>query len=283
MSEYSLQAAYAHCVDMARAHYENFPVASQLLPVHLRRAVAAVYAFARTADDIADEGDLSTPERLARLDAFEAHFRAALLGAPGDDAVLIAASHTIRTHRLPSQLFHDLISAFRQDIVKRRYGDFPELLDYCRRSANPVGRLLLHLTGNATADNLLLSDRVCTALQLINFLQDIAQDLEENDRIYLPQDEMREYGIRESDLVEGRCYEAMRHFLALQVERSRDIMLQGAPLGKRITGAFGLELRLIIQGGLRVIERLDTERADLFDRPRLSKRDWLVVVLRALL
>ena len=275
-----VEAAYARCLALARSHYENFPVASRLLPGRLRRPVAAIYAFARRADDLADEGDHAPEERLARLDDMEQALVECAMGQPSEDFVFIALGDAIRCHALPVRLFQDLLSAFRQDVEKRRYRDFDEVLDYCRRSANPVGRLLLHLMNRATPDNLECSDAICTALQLVNFLQDIRQDLLENDRIYIPETEMEASGVTETDLREGRDTPALRALLDEQISRARALLRRGAPLGHALPGRLGLEIRLVIAGGERVLERL--EAAPPLSRLRLRRRDWMLTAWRAL-
>ena len=193
MTVLTLSEAYRNCQDLAAEHYENFPVASRLLPRRLRQPITVIYAFARTADDFADEGNRSPAERLQLLDDYETRLQRLLAGSPGSNPVFIALADVIKRYALPIGLFQDLLSAFSQDVTKQRYANYDEVLDYCRRSANPVGRLLLYLYNQAEAENLLLSDQICTALQLINFLQDLYQDYDEHNRIYLPQDEMRKY------------------------------------------------------------------------------------------
>lgn len=278
----AVEKAYRYCESLARNHYENFPVASRLLPRHMRRPVAVVYAFARTADDLADEGELTAEERVAALDAYAAQLNAAAAGSPPPDApVFVALADVLKRFRLPVTLFSDLLSAFRQDATRKRYRDFADLLDYCRRSADPVGRLLLHLHGSANEENLRLSDRICTSLQLINFLQDLSQDFVENGRIYIPQDEMQQWGVSEAHFRDRRGDAAMRGLLAAQVARTRRMMLEGAPLGARLPGRFGLEIRLIVEGGLAVLDRLERSE-DPFARPRLRRRDWLRMALRGL-
>ncbi len=278
-----LAAAYAFCLQMAATHYENFPVASRLLPRPLRVPVAVVYAFARRADDIADEGDLPAPQRLAALDDLTAGLNRIEAGAPVDDPIFLATADVIARYRLPIGLFHDLVSAFRQDVTQHRYHTFDEVLDYCRRSANPVGRLLLHLNDAASETNLQLSDRICTALQLINFYQDLAQDYDENGRIYLPVAEMRHYRVGDEHFRERRNDEALRRLLRLQYDRCRALLLAGAPLGQRLHGRFGLEIRAIVAGGMRVLERLEQQLPVApFARPRLRRRDWLLVAWRTL-
>lgn len=282
MPAYSLTDAYRYCQQLARQHYENFPVASHLLPKRIRRAVAVIYAFARSADDIADEGEAGTGERLAQLDHYAAQLDSLQQGRGVDDPIFIALADVIATHRLPLPLFHDLLSAFRQDVIKKRYADFAEVLDYCRRSANPVGRLLLYLNGDADEENLLAADRICSALQLINFLQDLQQDYRENGRIYLPQDEMQRFGVDESYL-ETACSDArMQALIDYQLQRIKGMLDQGAPLGLRLRGRFGLEIRLIIVAGMKVTERLMAHGGEVYARPRLRKRDYLQILLQAL-
>jgi squalene synthase HpnC len=282
MNPLSLEQAYAHCLSLARNHYENFPVASLILPRKLRLAVAAIYAFARTADDLADEGPGDVKERLDKLDNYRNTLERMAANVVVDDPVFIALADTVRQHHLPLQLLFDLLSAFRQDVTQKRYANFAELRDYCRRSADPVGRLLLHLNGSADELNLKLSDQICTSLQLINFLQDLEQDYRENDRIYIPLDEMAQHNVDESRFQQRRSDAAMQALLMLQINRARQMMLAGAPLGERLKGRFGFEIRLIVQGGLSVLDRLEQQQAQLFSRPRLRRSDIALMVLRAL-
>ncbi|HSJ49078.1 MAG TPA: squalene synthase HpnC [Gammaproteobacteria bacterium] len=281
MTEPHIRQAYAHCLHLARNHYENFPVASWLLPRRLRQPVAAIYAFARRADDWADEGDFPAHERLAALDAMEQSVRASGRGEPGDDPVFIALADSIQRHALPLEPFLDLLSAFRQDVTQTRYADFGELMQYCRRSANPVGRLLLHLYRAADARNLGHADAVCSALQLTNFLQDLHQDYVENGRVYIPQDELRRFGVDEAQLGRREDSPALRQLLRFQTQRAMQILHSGAPLGKRLKGRAGFELRMIILGGNRILQYLQRQ-PDSFQRPRLTRRDRLHMVWGAL-
>lgn len=277
--QYTPTQAYAWCRELAQSHYENFPVASRLLPRAMRDGVAAIYAFARHADDLADEGDNDQATRLVQLE----NYATQLDRLPdADDPVFIALADLIPRYNLPKTLFHDLLSAFCQDVTTTRYENFDAVLDYCRRSANPVGRLLLHLNGSASEDNLRWSDQICSALQLINFLQDIEQDYRENNRIYLPQDEMTRSDVSEADIAAQRNSDAMSALFDFQLERARTIMLEGAALGRHLTGRFGLEIRLIIEAGLMVCEKLSAHGGDVFTRPRLAKKDYLKIVWRAL-
>ncbi len=271
---HEVNQAYRHCLNLVRSHYENFPVASLAIPGRLRKPISAIYAFARSADDIADEGNLPAEERLRKLNDYTEKLRHIGHPAP-DEPIFIALAHTIETHNLPVQLFHDLLTAFKQDVTKTRYRDFSEVLAYCAHSANPVGRLLLHLTGQATADNLRRSDAICSALQIINFLQDIEQDYVENNRIYLPQDDMRRFGVTEHHIQHHECDAALRALLESQRARVKTLMLEGALLGKRIKGRFGLQLRIMINGGWRVLQLIDLQKENCFSRPRLQRRDWL--------
>lgn len=282
MPAYTLAEAYEHCLQLAGSHYENFPVASVLLPKRLRRPVAVIYAFARTADDIADEGDAGSAERLSALSDYSARLMALETGKVPDAPIFIALADVITRHSLPLSLFHDLLSAFRQDVTQKRYEDFSQVLDYCRRSANPVGRLLLHLNGDASEENLQASDRICSALQLINFLQDMQQDYRENNRIYLPQDEMHRFGVDESWMEQERSDEQMQALIALQLQRIEAMMLEGAKLGANLHGRFGLEIRLIIAAGLKVVEKLAQHQGNVFARPRLGKTDYLHILWQAL-
>ncbi len=282
MNAHSIESAYRHCEQLARSHYENFPVASWLLPRALRRPIAVIYAFARNADDFADEGHYSHEQRLALLNGYSEKLRQLERGETVNDPVFIALADVIARHQLPLQLFHDLLSAFAQDVSQKRYANFAELLDYCRRSANPVGRLLLHLSGNDSEENLQLSDKVCSALQLINFYQDLAQDFDENGRIYIPEDEMRQFGINSRHFAARSHDREMIELMRFQVARAREMMQQGAPLGRQLKGRFGLEIRLIVEGGMAIINRLEQCADEPFARPRLRKRDGLRALWRAL-
>ena len=263
-------------------HYENFPVASLLLPAAERAPVGVIYRFARSADDFADEGELAPAERLARLDAYRTELRGIARGDAPGEPLFAELAQVVRSRGLPLEPLHDLLDAFSQDVLKPRYADFAELREYCRRSANPVGRLLLHLFGAATPENLAQSDAVCSALQLANFWQDVALDYAKG-RIYLPQDEMARFGVGEAHLAERRCDSAWRALLGFQVERTRALLRSGAPLGRRLPGRIGLEIRATVQGGLRVLEKLDAVQFDVFRRrPVLKWTDWPLLLWRAL-
>ena len=267
------------------SHYENFPVASVLCPPHLRPAISAIYWFARTADDIADEGDNAPQARLADLAAY----RADLLAVAGGQApsarwagVFVRLGPVIRQFDLPVPLLADLLSAFEQDVVKQRYASQAELLDYCRRSANPVGRLLLHLYGVNDAKSLAESDCICSALQLINFWQDAGEDLARG-RIYLPADAWARHGVTEAQLLTRQSNPSTINLIADCAHTARDMMLKGSKLVKKLPGRGGWELRLVVQGGLRILDKIEAQGfTTLQQRPRLGAWDVAVMGWRAL-
>lgn len=266
---------------MSLGHYENFPVASILMPRPLRKPVAAIYHFARAADDIADEGELSSEVRLGQLD----EFRDELTHIANNETPLTPLfrnlAQEIHNHDLPMQPFYELLDAFSQDVVKKRYTDFDDLLDYCRRSANPVGNLLLYLYGEATPVNIAYSDDICTSLQIINFWQDVAKDYAIG-RIYLPQDEMGKYGVSENQIAQGISDDAWRSLMKVQVDRARAMMIHGKPLGSILTGRIGLEMRMIIAGGLRILDKLENAHYDMFrHRPVLTPYDWVIMLAKS--
>ena len=252
------------------------------MPARLRPAVVAIYRFARAADDLADEGDMLPEARVAALDAFDHQLDRIEHGETPEDAPFPALAVAIREHGLPFAPFHDLVSAFRQDVTVPRYPDFAGVLDYCARSANPVGRLLLALYGTQAPANLVASDAICTGLQLTNFWQDIAIDWQKN-RVYLPQEDLRRFGVSEAQIAESRVDDAWRALLAFEVARARGLLNAGRPLTRVLPWRLGLELSAIISGGLRILDRIDAVDGDVFARrPALATRDWLVVAWRAL-
>jgi len=277
-----LKNAYADCMYLAQSHYENFPVASRLLPKHLRQPIAVIYAFARRADDFADEGNLTSAERIAALDDFSDKLALIEQNKTVDDSTFIALADVTQLQKHHVTLFHDLLTAFKQDVTKARYANFGEVMQYCRYSANPVGRLLLHLNNAASTKNLGYSDAICSALQLTNFLQDIHQDLEESDRIYIPQDEMVKYGVTEEDIRNKLTNPATRNLIAFQIQRTAKLMQSGAPIGKVLRGRMGLELRMTIMGGSRILYKLNQQYDDVFSRPRLNKWDIAWVIWKAI-
>ena len=263
-------------------HYENFPVASWLLPKRLRRPVEAIYRFARSADDIADEGDASPAERLAGLAEYSASLDGIERGETPHDPVFGPLATEIRAHAIPLAPFRDLLSAFSQDVEKTRYADFGEVMDYCRRSANPVGRLMLHLYGDTDARHIAYSDAICSSLQLINFLQDVAVDYRKG-RIYLPQDELAAHHVTEAQLAAGDTRGLWHMMMHKQIERARKLLQAGAPLGRALKGRVGLELRVTIRGGEAILRKLHADPGCVFEnRPVLTKKDWIFMLARGL-
>jgi squalene synthase HpnC len=276
---------------LASSHYENFPVASVILPKHLREPIALIYQFARQADDFADEGDLPIAERLSLLNAFSDDLNLIVAYIKPENPFFNDLGSMIKAHELPFEPFHDLLSAFKQDVTKTRYQQFDEVLDYCRRSANPIGRLLLKLYKASDEQNVAYSDNVCTALQLINFLQDIAIDFEKNEqkqRIYLCQEEMVAFGISEQMIAayvnkERPIEPIWTQFMGFNLHRAKALLYAGDPLGRILKGRIGFEMRMIIAGGERIIQKIHDVDGDVFtQRPVLTKVDWVVVFLRAL-
>lgn len=277
-------SAQAFCNTLARRHYENFPTASYLLPRPLRAATAAIYAFARSADDFADEYDWDDSTRLAALAAYEQALRHIDTDSDpaGDPALFIALAAAIRRHRLPLAPFYALLSAFRQDIVKKRYEDFSALHDYCRRSANPVGRLMLALFDATQPAHCTNADAVCTALQLINFIQDIGADAARG-RIYLPQDEMRTHGVSDADIFAQRFHAGVQALIATQIARAQELLEAGAPLGTQLPGRYGFYMRAIVHGGRLVLGKLERQNRTRFvGGARLQKWDWMRLLARSL-
>ncbi len=267
---------------MAVDHYENFPVASILLPRRLVPAVEAIYSFARSADDIADEGDALPAQRLAALAAYEAQLDAIGRGETPAGPMFARLAAIVAQFHLPLQPMRDLLSAFRQDVVTLRYADFPALLDYCSRSANPVGRLMLALYGAADERSLREADAICSALQLINFWQDVGVDWAKG-RIYLPQDDMARFGVSAETIDRAQADQPWRDLMRFEVDRARALMMEGAALPMRLPGRIGLELRMVVQGGLRILEAIERNGYDVFrHRPQLHWHDWFAIAWRAI-
>ncbi len=269
-------------------HYENFPVASWLCPPRLRPAIRAIYAFARTADDLADEGQASRSERLADLAAYRHELALAAAGKSCGlrwAAVFNPLCHAIAVHALPLPLLNDLLSAFERDVVCHEYAERADVLAYCRLSANPIGRLLLHLYGIDDALSLQQSDDICSALQLINFWQDLGVDTSRG-RLYLPLADLRQHGAVAEDVRAGRDSTALRQAVADAVTWARGLMLRGRPLvhtlGRHAGWRAGWELRLVVQGGLRIAEKISrAQHAALAVRPVLTAWDAPLLLLRA--
>jgi squalene synthase HpnC len=281
---YSLAEGFAYCERLARAHYENFPVGSLLVPPNKRRHFYSIYAFARIADDFADEGygtAFSERERLAALDDWERQLEECYRGAAAHP-VFVALAATVSELDLPPQPFRALISAFRQDVIKRRYANYQEVLDYCARSANPVGRLILLLFDYRDEHLHRLSDCICTGLQLANFWQDVSVDLEK-DRVYLPQDELARFGYSPDDLRARRFNDRYAALLRFQVVRTRELFARGRALPDLVRGRLAIELRLIWHGGMRILERIERNGYDTLNRrPKISKIEKAILLAKAL-
>ena len=266
---------------MGIKHYENFPVASVLLPRRLRKPVEVIYSFARTADDFADEGNALPEERLKCLEQYRHQLDLIDANVEPTLPLFVDLSRIIREYGLPVILFRDLLSAFSQDVVKNRYADFAEVMDYCRRSANPVGRLLLHLFNDSSDTHFAYSDKICSSLQLINFLQDVEPDYRRN-RIYFPLDEMQRFDIAEAQIANADSTGNWAPFMHNQINRAREMLMTGAPLGTKLKGRFGLELRTIVCGGRRILDKLDAIDGNVFQqRPVLRPLDWIYMLYRS--
>ena len=284
-------------------HYENFPVASWLLPARLREPVEAIYHFARGADDIADEGDLSPAARLHALDRYVRALDEIEARVPQAERPFSRLADAVVAHSLPIPLLRDLLDAFRQDVTVKRYATFSDVMDYSRRSANPIGRLLLHLFGEhpsrdqtpfsdgATdalrdvkkgSDPHLLSDLICSGLQVTNFWQDVALDWRKG-RVYIPQEDLHRFHVEERDIGAGNADARWERLMAFECDRARSMLREGAPLGRMLPGRLGLEIRATVNGGLAILDKIDSVRGDVFrHRPVLGKRDWAFILLRSL-
>lgn len=267
---------------MAVDHYENFPVASLLVPARVRGAVVAIYRFARAADDLADEGDATPAARRVALRRFDARLDAIARGETPSEPPFPALAAAIRRHRLPLQPFHDLVAAFTQDLFTSRYATYASLLDYCARSANPVGRLMLVLYDTASPADIAASDAICTALQQINFWQDVAIDWRKG-RMYLPQEDLARFGVAQPQVAQGVVDARWRALLAFQCGRTRALLRSGRRLVRALPWRAGLELAGVMAGGERVLDRIEAVGYDVFRRrPTLRGGDWAWVGLRAL-
>jgi squalene synthase HpnC len=283
-SDWSIESAYLFCERLATSHYENFPVGSILVPRRLRKHFYAIYAFARIADDFADEHyerGHSSEERLDLLDWWLALLRESQ-ATQSAHPVFVALARTREEFDLPIGLFEDLLSAFKQDVTLKRYSDFDQLLDYCRRSANPIGRLILLLFGYRDEQLHTWSDRICTALQLANHWQDVEIDLKK-DRVYLPRESLNRFDLDVDSLKERQADERFKRLLAFEVARARDLFREGKPLCTAVRGRLGLELRVVWLGGMRILERIVENDFDVFARrPVINKTDKLSILFLAL-
>lgn len=266
---------------LAKKHHENFPVVSFLLPKELRKHVAAIYWFARTADDIADEFEADEIEKIEILEAFEKDFLDSLEGRSDNQFHKLVAI-AIAEKNLTAKHFTDLISAFKQDVTKKRYSSFDEILDYCSRSANPVGRLMLELTGNRNVAAIQYSDKICTALQLTNFYQDFSRDLE-IDRIYIPLDELQQFRVSEEGILNKKVTTELRALVKFQVDRAQKLFDDGKNLFNFLKGRFKLEIKWTVAGGEKILDDIRKLEYNSFEnRPHLSKFDFLQLFIKSL-
>jgi len=281
MQNDTLEPAYQHCMQLARSHYENFPVASWLLPAKLRRATAVIYAFARRGDDIADEGNADAATRHIHLQQMWVALDGIAAQQPSTEPLFIALADVIRKFNLPLQPFYDLLMAFRSDIDRHQYASFADVQHYCRHSADPVGRIVLHLHRQAEPENLYLSDKICTALQLLNFIQDLDGDWLQRQRCYLPLDEMRANGISLEDLTAHRNDLDIHRLMQQQLDRVRQLLVAGAPLALRLPGRLRWEIRAIVASAWQIADKL-AARSNIYQRPTLRLTDSLTIFLHML-
>ena len=276
-----LADAYAHCLHIAQSHYENFPVASRLLNKNLRYPISVVYAFARSADDFADEGDLNTLERFELLDDYMHELETIedkSLANNSCNPIFIALADVIEQFHIPIKLFKDLISAFKSDVHTTRYQNFDQVMAYCQKSANPIGRILLYLNNSASEENLNYSDAICSSLQLINFYQDIAQDMDENDRLYLSLDEMQRFSVTIEEIQNKTNNAQTQLLMDFQIQRAQQLILCGKPLCHNLSGRFALEIRLIYIAGNIILKKLSINTNNIYLRPRLNKIDKIKIL-----
>lgn len=276
---YELETGYSEAEEFARSHYENFPVISFLLKQDLRKHVAVIYWFARTADDIADEGNMSDDYKVEELNLFRDSFTNILLGdisSPVEAALL----HTIKEKNLNPQLFYDLISAFKQDLIKNRYNNFDEVLDYCSRSANPIGRLLLELHNVNDPEALVYSDKICTALQLINFCQDIDEDFQRG-RLYLPLDEMEIYFVEETQFDLKQNNINLERLVKHNLDRADNMLMEGKKLLAFLPLPLRYEIKWTILGGKKIIDKIRKNKYNVFVRPKLSRFDFIKLLFQS--
>ena len=282
--EWSVDSAYRFCARLARSHYENFPVGSFLVSRPLRKHFYSIYAFARTADDFADEGiseSITAQERLAMIDEWRAMLRESFAGRAAHP-IFIALASTQKQFDLPVSLFEDLLSAFSQDVTTRRYEAFDDLLDYCRRSANPVGRLILMLFGYREEKFFRWSDDICTALQLTNHWQDVAVDLEK-DRLYIPLEDIERFNLSVEDIKRGEATDSFRKLMQVELERTREMFARGKPLCRAVSGRLAFELRAIWTAGMRIGEKIKENDYDVFTRrPVVTSIDKIRILLSAI-
>ena len=279
---WSAEDGFRYCETIARSHYENFPVASRFIPKEIRRYVWTIYAFARIADDYADEPGFTLAERIDNLNQWEQYLDECYNGNP-THRVFAALAETVERFQIPCELFQNLLAAFRADVTVRRYETFEDVLTYCRNSANPIGRILLLLLNYRSEVMMQLSDSICTALQLTNFLQDVSVDLQK-DRIYLPLEDMEEFDYREEDLINQNMNDHFCSLIAFQVQRTAELFVKGKPLLTLVGKDLSRELKLTWIGGTKILQKIHNQNYDvLTKRPTLSRLDKLGLLFRSFL
>ena len=276
-----LKDAYQSAEEFAKLHYENFPVLSLTLPKEVKKHIAIVYQFARQADDLADEGEIIPEKRIQNLYLYEKRFSDCLRGQFITD-YWMAIKNTINECNLTTQYFYDLLSAFKQDVFTTRYRSYEHLLDYCSRSANPVGRIVLEICGVRNEEAFLHSDSICTALQLTNFYQDVSLDWLKG-RIYLPQDEMEKFGVTENSFDEKQNNANFKLLLKFQVERTRDLFVDGRKLLPFLSSSLLIQIKMTILGGEKILDKIEALDYGVIEtRPKLSKVDYLKIFAKGL-
>lgn len=276
-----IQKEYNRSLEAASSHYENFPVASFLVPRELRRHVAVIYKYARMADDLADEGDMMPEARISALNEMETSLSEALKGNY-KNGFYEALSITINERKLTHAYFFDLLKAFRQDVVKKRYASFEELLDYCRYSANPVGRIILELYKIRDEELNLMSDKICSGLQLANFYQDVSIDYKKG-RIYIPLEEMERFRVTENDFELKKINTNFKELIKYQVDRNKKIFYEGRPLVKHLPRPLNFEIKWTVLGGERILSKIESAGYNVLNRrPKLSKPEYFSLFIKSL-
>ena len=279
---WSPEDGFRYCETIARSHYENFPVASRFIPKEIRKHIWTIYAFARIADDFADEPGFTLAERMDNLNQWEEYLDECYTGNP-THRVFAALAETIDRFQIPFELFQNLLTAFRADVTVKRYGSFEDLLAYCRNSANPIGRMVLLLLNYRSEVMMQHSDSICTALQLTNFWQDVAVDLL-NNRIYLPLEDLEEFDYSEQDLLNRKVNDHFYSLMAFQVQRTAELFVEGKPLLSMVGKDLSRELKLTWSGGTGILQKIHDQNYDvLTKRPALTRREKLGLLFRAFL
>jgi len=279
---WSSEEGFRYCEQIARGHYENFPIASWFVPKEIRKYIWAIYAFARIADDYADEPGYTLAERMDNLSQWGQYLNECYNGNP-THRVFAALAEAVERFQIPVELFQNLLTAFRSDVTVKRYETYEEVLEYCRNSANPIGRLMLLLFNYRSETMMELSDHICTALQLTNFWQDISVDLQK-DRIYLPLEDLEEFAYSEQDLLNRKFDDRFRNLMAFQVHRTAELFVEGKPLLSRIGKDLSRELRITWNGGTRILQKIHKQDYNVLNqRPALTKVDKVGLLFRSFL